>query len=94
MLPNASGRWTVDMHWFRTLLHLPLYFFLGGVVYYAFSRFWMSVGICAIVAIADEMLKIFLPTREFGAVDLIFDTVGFLLGIAIVFFIKMLFKNS
>ncbi len=54
----------------------------------------MSVGICAIVAIADEMLKIFLPTREFGAVDLIFDTVGFLLGIAIVFFIKMLFKNS
>ncbi len=93
MLPNSSGRWTVDMHWFRTLLHLPLYFILGGVVYYAFSQFWLSVVICASVAIADEVLKIFLPTREFGTVDIIFDSVGFLIGIATVYFIQMLFKK-
>lgn len=88
LFPDATGRWTIDMHWFRTLLHLPLYFLLGIVVCLKVPKFWRAVGICSIVALADEIFKIFLPTREFGALDLIFDAIGFLAGISLVMIIR------
>ena len=90
IIPNASGRWTMDMHWFRTLLHLPLYFLLGCVAGYSVRIFWKAVGICGAAALADETLKIFLPTREFQAIDLGFDAIGFLIGIGIVFLLRRL----
>lgn len=92
IFPNATGRWTMDMHWFRTLLHLPLYFLLGCAVEYSLSHFWKAVGICSLVALADETLKIFLPTREFQAVDLGMDAIGFLIGIIIVFLFRCIKK--
>ncbi len=84
IIPNASGRWATDMHWFRSLLHLPLYFMLGIIVAFSFSKVWVSVGVCSIIALADETLKIFLPTREFEVRDIIFDAIGFLVGIGLV----------
>ncbi len=87
---NASGTWSVDLHWFRTLLHVPLYFALGMMAYFTFPRFWLSSMICTIVALADETLKIFLPTREFEVRDLGFDIIGFLLGIAMMFVLRVL----
>ncbi len=93
LFPNASGRWAFDMHWFRTLLHLPLYFLLGGIVSFAVPKFWKAAGICFAVALADETLKIFLPTREFGATDLAFDAIGFLLGIGIVTLCRVIKKK-
>ncbi len=83
MIPDASGRWATDMHWFRSLLHFPLYFVLGSVVALSFSKVWLSVSICSIIALADEMLKIFLPTREFEARDIIIDAIGFIVGIGL-----------
>jgi VanZ family protein len=93
MLPDASSRWTIDMHWFRTLLHLPLYFLLGCAVGYSVRGFWQAAGICSVIALADETLKIFLPTREFQAIDLGFDAIGFLMGIGIVFLLRSFSKG-
>ena len=90
LFPDASGRWTIDMYWFRSLLHLPLYFLLGAVVGFAIHNFWIATGICCLAAFADETLKIFLPTREFQAMDIGFDVVGFMLGIGIISLLRLL----
>ena len=90
IVPNASGRWATDMHWFRSLLHLPLYFMLGIITAFSFTRPWVSALICSVVAIADETFKVFLPTREFEGRDIAFDAIGFLVGIGLVVLIRRL----
>lgn len=90
IIPNASGRWTVDMHWFRTLLHVPLYFVLGISAGFCIKNSWKAIGICSLVALSDETLKIFLPTREFQAIDLGFDAIGFLMGIVVVLLLRQI----
>ncbi len=90
LFPNATGRWAIDMHWFRTIMHLPLYFVLGCAVEYAVLRFWKAIGICFVIALADETLKIYLPTREFQAIDLVFDAIGILIGIGVVLLFRWL----
>ncbi len=94
IIPNASGRWTTDMHWFRSLLHLPLYFMLGIIAAFSFHKVWVSLGICSFIALADETLKIFLPTREFEVRDIIFDAIGFLVGIGLVVLCRWLGSKS
>ena len=84
MIPDSTARWTYDLHWFRTLLHVPLYFLLGIAAGLARPRFWQAAVICSVIALADEILKIYLPTREFQAIDLVFDAIGFLIGITLV----------
>ncbi len=84
IVPNASGRWATDMHWFRSLLHLPLYFMLGIITAFSFRRPWVSVLVCSAVALADETFKIFLPTREFEIRDIALDAIGFLVGIGLI----------
>ncbi len=84
ILPNAYGRWTTDMHWFRSLLHLPMYFVLGAFVQISIATYKKSVLICSCISLVDETLKVFLPTREFEIRDLGFDAVGYIIGILIV----------
>ena len=91
IIPNASGRWATDMHWFRSLLHLPLYFMLGIITAFSFRRPWVSVLICSVVALADETFKIFLPTREFEIRDIALDAVGFLVGIGLFVLYRRIF---
>ncbi len=73
-----------DSQKFRTILHGPLYFLLGIVVRICVKRFWPAVGICAAVGLADETIKIFLPTREFDIIDFGVDIIGFMIGIGLV----------
>lgn len=78
---------------FRTFLHGPLYFLLGVVVKSCVKRFWPAVGICATVGLADETVKIFLPTREFDIIDFGVDIIGFMIGIGIVTLISYALKR-
>lgn len=91
--PDAQGRWTTDLHWFRSLLHLPLYFILGIVAGAALRKFWKAFSICAVIAASDETLKIFLPTREFQAIDVGMDIVGAIVGIAVVWLVRYIFTS-
>ncbi len=89
-LPEVSGRWINDKHYFRSLMHIPLYFILGLAVGFSIPHVIKAVSICSLIALTDEILKIFLPTREFQATDLGFDAIGFLTGIGIVFMFRLL----
>ncbi len=61
---------------------------LGIVAAFSFRRMCVYIGVCSIIAMADETLKFFLPTREFEARDIILDAIGFLVGIGLVSFYK------
>jgi len=93
LIPDSTSRWTYDMHWFRTLMHLPLYFLLGSIVYSSIHNILKSAGICLLISLVDETVKIFLPTREFGTVDVFFDIIGFMAGIMVAFLIRYFAKS-
>ena len=93
IVPDSTSRWTYDMHWFRTLMHLPLYFLLGCVTNLAIHDLPKSAVICLLISLADETMKIFLPTREFGIIDLCCDIIGFMIGIIVTSFISNLVKS-
>jgi VanZ family protein len=86
---SSPPRWAVDMPWFRTLLHLPEYFVLGlAVGLYGRGRrraLWTAAAFCAAFALLDESIKLLLPTREFGALDLCFDILASLAAVALVY---------
>ena len=86
--PAPDVRWATDSHWFRSLLHVPLYLILGVAVALWQKRFWPSAAICAGIGLLDETLKIFLPVRHFEAGDLLFDAVGFVVGILLVLVVR------
>lgn len=88
LFPKAYGKWTTDIHWFRSLLHIPLYFLLGILAQFSVVNTKKSVLVCSIVAVADETLKFFLPTREFEVRDLFIDAIGYILGIVIAVMIR------
>ncbi len=91
---GVPARWNYDKHWVRSLLHIPLYFVLGSVVCATLRHARKSLAICTIVAIADETIKIFLPTREFEGRDIAIDAIGFVVGIVIVSLINGIIELS
>lgn len=83
LFPTAYGRWTTDIHWFRSLLHIPLYFLLGFLTQISVLNSNKALVFCSLVAFADESLKYFLPTREFEIKDLGIDAIGYILGVLV-----------
>lgn len=69
----------------RKLAHFTEYFILGLLVYNLIrnynSKIYLSVLICIIYALSDEIHQIFVPGREFKLFDIFVDSVGSLLGI-------------
>ena len=47
-----------------------------------------------VFGLIDETIKIFLPTREFGAVDLVKDFIGVWVGLAIVYLVSYLGRGG
>ena len=70
----------MTFHGIRSNAHLPLYFVFGLILsLYGRESGWrwrMILIAGAAVGLADEVLKIFLPTREFDLIDLIKDWIG------------------
>lgn len=93
VFPDSTSRWTYDMHYFRSLLHLPLYFMLGLSTGLSLRYLLKAVGICSVIAIADETFKIYLPTREFDLFDLSLDFIGFVAGIVVAAAIKAIWGH-
>ncbi len=97
-------RWATDLHWFRSLAHLPEYFILGISIKSCIKAFGsdklsikslgIAIIICVIIAFIDETLKLVLPAREFEGQDLLFDIVGSTTGIAAASIIELLCDYS
>ncbi|MBQ3458262.1 MAG: VanZ family protein, partial [Synergistaceae bacterium] len=80
--------------------HVFLYLPLSAALFHAFSFYGNSLGKSAFLAfltaaafgLADEAIKMFLPSREFDFVDWILDIAGILLGILFSLVIIFLFS--
>ncbi len=74
----------------RKLGHIPEYLALGITVsfaWYVTAKRWVYLKafvLCVFVSFSDQLLKGFLPTREFDATDLPFDFAGYVVGICLV----------
>lgn len=91
--------WVKNMTFLRTFAHVPLYFFLSVSAY---SSFWLygvkfrrslmiSLLLSVCVGLFDEMIKIFIPGREFDIVDWTFDIAGIIAGLCAVILVRLIF---
>jgi VanZ family protein len=94
---GVENLWWSDGHNFRRLAHIPEYFLLGLSVYglcinLASQRhLWVKALLaCLIISLTDEVIKGFLPTREFDIVDMLFDFAGYFSAIFIVGVVRAL----
>ena len=76
----------------RKLAHFTEYFILGLLTYNMIHSYnkkaYLSVIICVLYAISDEIHQMFVPGRSCQIMDMTIDTLGSLLGIYILLFIK------
>lgn len=83
---------------FRSDVHYVEYFIVGLVVaVFGLSmrwKFWISGFIGCGFGLLDEVIKIALPTREFGPVDLIKDFVGIWVAVGLVCGVRWLSRNK
>lgn len=83
---ETEGAWWNDPGNFRKVAHTIEYFFLGVTVCLAFRWFWLSLILCGLASICDEILKTYYPPRHFDITDLKFDAVGYVAGVILVYF--------
>ncbi len=85
---DSSDAWWNDKLAIRRLGHIIEYGLLGigsGVAFYdSHNRFLKAVGLCIVISILDQTIKIFVPVRHFDFIDIGFDAIGTLIGIGIV----------
>ena len=76
-------------HQFRSDFHLIEYFVVGlaSILFCQAMgwKIWIGAAMAMMIGLLEETLKIFLPTREFGAADLVKDCIGVLIATVIVF---------
>ncbi len=79
----------------KALRHYIHYFvyFIFGVILFLWKSDWWVVFVGFLVGLADECLKIWLPTREFDYTDLLRDFVGIVLAFAVVHLIRWIWKS-
>ena len=75
----------MTFHGIRSNAHLVVYFILG-VVLTLYGRecgwkWWIIVLAGCLFGVFDEGIKVFLPTREFDALDLMRDWIGIALAV-------------
>ena len=76
----------------RKLAHFTEYFILGiltcNMVHSYNKKAYISIIICILYAISDEIHQIFVPGRSCQIMDMTIDTLGSLTGIYLLLFIK------
>lgn len=77
-----------DFHSVRSNVHYFVYFILGFFLCLFGKehkmKWWALLLFGGVFALLDEGIKIFLPTREFDAIDLMKDWIGVSLAVVIV----------
>ncbi|MCA1320418.1 VanZ family protein [Bacillus tianshenii] len=89
--PDSKLDFGTMHHQIRKNAHFFAYLALGILVMYAVSRnsgtggkaIWISLLICILYAISDEMHQIFVPGRSGQASDVVIDSSGALVGIMV-----------
>lgn len=93
-----QSSWWSDLHYFRKLAHVPEYLLLGIAVMNCFKKKkygWLkAAALCAGISLLDELLKGFLPSREFDWTDMPFDLLGYAVGIGVVMAVGRIWNHS
>ena len=90
IMSNIFNITNTDMLTFiiRKLAHFTEYLILGILVYNFIKNYdkknYISIIICMIYAISDEVHQIYVPGRSFQIRDIIIDTLGAIIGILII----------
>ena len=96
---DNRGAWWNDKLAVRKLGHILEYGLLGlasGVAFCDSHRLSVvkAVGLCLIISIIDQTIKIFVPVRHFDIVDIGFDLIGAAIGIGITTGIIRILKRA
>lgn len=83
----------------RRLAHVAEYGFLGivtmSILSYRKSLYYslpIATMVCALVSYCDQLIKGYLPTREFDFYDLHYDLLGYAIGICAIFVLFASFR--
>ena len=78
----------------RKLAHFTEYFILGLLVYNMIHNLnknkYLSIIICILYAISDEIHQIFVPGRNCHIIDILIDSIGSITGIYLLY---LIYKN-
>lgn len=96
---DGSGAWWNDKLAVRRLGHILEYGLLGMASAIAFCESHRlsvvkAVGLCLIISILDQIIKILVPVRHFDVIDIGFDLVGAVIGIGITIGLMRLMKRA
>lgn len=80
---DVDEAWWNSPFYIRVLGHVIEYFVLGLCVGFTIRNKWKATGICIVVSILDQCIKIFVPGRYFDREDIPFDIIGFVSGLLI-----------
>lgn len=82
----------------RKLAHFTEYFILGILIYNLIhsynKKICIAIIICVLYAISDEIHQLFVPGRSCQLLDILIDTMGSIVGIYLLYFIKKLQTNK
>ncbi len=87
-----------DFHSFRSNAHLVVYF-VFGVILSLFCKetgfsWWKTIILGCGFGLIDELIKIFLPTREFEFSDFIRDCIGVIVAYCLVSILYRIFRKT
>lgn len=97
---DSNNAWWNDKLAVRRLGHILEYGVLGiasGIAMIDFHRrdsILKAIGLCLIISLIDQIVKIFVPVRHFDIVDMGFDLIGAVLGIVVVTAVKTLIGKT
>lgn len=92
-------RWWFDFSNFRKLAHTVEYFVLAITITIVLlslrkkNAFFIAFLSSLCISLIDQSIRIFLPTREFSGIDLLFDLAGYGAGVAVVLIIVLLYRG-
>ena len=97
----STDTWWNSSSGIRKLGHIIEYGLLGiasGIAFIDSHRrlrgMGIALGVCIIVSVLDQVVKIFVPIRHFDIVDIGFDLIGAVGGILVMTGIGMVFKKG
>ncbi len=70
------------------ILHFFLYFFYGISILLAIGKFWYSYMFGVLYALSDEIHQYFVPGRTCDPRDFLVDSIGLLVGMLILMFLR------
>ena len=99
---DSASAWWNDRLAVRRLGHVIEYCLLGIASGIAFvdshrSSILKAIGLCLLISVLDQVVKIFGPVRHFDIVDIGFDLIGAVVGVLVVTAVGMMiegFKRS